>query len=74
MRILSLSFPLPGAPIHNHSFANAPTFFASAALVRDTAALSPLTEQVVAVVAGPAPRPGHRVGGSCGQYCSHCYY
>ena len=61
MRILSLSFPLPGAPIDNHSFANAPTFFDYDAIVVDTAALSQLIEQVVDGSEEHATRSGERV-------------
>ena len=61
MRILSLSFPLPGVPIDNHTFANAPTFFDYDAIVVDTAALSQLIEQVVDGSEEHTTRSGERV-------------
>ena len=54
MRILSLGFPLPGAPIDNHDFASAPSFFDYAAIVVDPHAVSELIEEGVA--GGSAPR------------------
>ena len=61
MRILSLGFPLPGAPIDNHTFANAPTFFDYDAIVVDTAALSRLIEQVVDGSEEHTTRSGDRI-------------
>ena len=61
MRILSLGFPLPGAPIDNHTFANAPTFFDYDAIVVDTAALSQLIEQVIEGKEEHTTRSGERV-------------
>jgi hypothetical protein len=46
MRILSLGFPLPGASIDNHTFANAPTFFDYDAIVVDPLSLSNFIEDI----------------------------
>src|SRR3989304_4541686 len=61
MRILSLGFPLPGAPIDNHTFAGAPTFFDYDALVVDPRALSQLIEEVIDGSAAYVTRSGERV-------------
>jgi hypothetical protein len=61
MRILSLGFPLPGPPIDNHTFANAPAFFDYDALVVDPQALSGLIEAVVAGGKEHTTRSGERV-------------
>ena len=46
MRILSLGFPMPGPPVDNHTFINAPSFFDYDALVVDPAVLSQLIEDI----------------------------
>ena len=61
MRILSLGFPMPGAPVHNHSFASAPTFFDYDAIVVDPKALSLLIEQVLDGSEEHTTRSGERV-------------
>jgi hypothetical protein len=48
MRILSLSFPLPGACVDNYNFLNAPVFFDYDAVVVDPHSISQLVEDVVA--------------------------
>ncbi|MCH8849192.1 MAG: hypothetical protein IIC89_00005, partial [Chloroflexi bacterium] len=61
MRILSLGFPMPGAPVQNHSFASAPSFFDYDALVVHPQALSILIEQVVDAGEEHTTRSGERV-------------
>ena len=67
MRILSLSVPLPGAPVDNRTFANAPAFFDYDAIVVDPHALSQLIEEVVTSTAEHATCSGERVvnGATC---------
>ena len=61
MRILSLGFPMPGAPVQNHSFASAPSFFDYDALVVHPQALSLLIEQVIDASQEHTTRSGERV-------------
>ncbi|MEX0786677.1 MAG: hypothetical protein WD939_08580 [Dehalococcoidia bacterium] len=61
MRILSLGFPLPGAPIDNHSFASAPSFFDYDAIIADPSALSQLIEDIVEGSAEHTTHAGERV-------------
>ncbi len=68
MRILSLGVPLPGAPVDNHTFANAPTLFDYDAVVADPRALSGLIEETVSGDAEHQTRAGERVvNGSSGN-------
>ena len=48
MRILSISFPLPGRGIDNHNIVNAPAFFDYDAIVVDPMAVSRTIEEVIA--------------------------
>ncbi len=61
MRILSLGVPLPGAPVDNQTFADAPAFFDYDAIVVDPHALSQLIEEVVTSTAEHATCSGERV-------------
>jgi hypothetical protein len=61
MRILSLGFPLPGAPIDNATFVSAPSFFDYDALIVDPRALSQLIEEVVDATAEHRTSSGERV-------------
>lgn len=61
MRILSLGVGLPGAPVDNHTFANAPTLFDYDAVVVDPHALSVLIGEIVGGGAEHQTSAGERV-------------
>jgi len=61
MRILSLGFPLPGPPIDNFSFVNAPSFFDYDGLVVDPQAFSQLIDEIVSGSAEHKTFGGERI-------------